>query len=484
MHSPDPWDQDDGMDVQGPESPFSHYSRTGILPTVSQQPKRKGESPPPETDPAVKELEAGLQYVRSSLKSAQHEVKLSNTIQQNTGSNKIANVIEEALKVIGTLISKKGKLIVSPAPGSPLCKKLKDAETYLPTRPVMVDASTDTILTPSWWDSDKAIEAKAARRRKTLRKPSNVAGQKTGLTETEEDTAMETDAPDEWKNVTRKPPRPRKAATNEKQQPAPRAHSKLNSVAKKPPAILVKPGEGKSYSDTVRAVRTCGLTAQDLGASVTMRETRDGSLLLELPKGAKSSAAAKSIAEALGSKLGDSVGRVSQLGVQVEVEVLDLDAVSSAAEVLEALRAAIPGEDDPAAVAERQAICDVRIWPVRAGQQVATAKMSRYAASKITKIAVGWTMCRVRPRTLPPERCFRCQAFGHNSRNCKSAADRTGACWRCGESGHQLKDCKADSDRCLACEMAGLGKAIHKPGSGACAARRLAVGSKTSPADD
>jgi len=151
--------------------------------------------------------------------------------------------------------------------------------------------------------------------------------------------------------------------------------------------------------------------------------------------------------------------------------------VSTAAEVFEALRAAITGENDPAVAAEREAICDVRIWPVRAGQQIATAKMSRYAASKISKVPVGWTMCRVRSRTLPPERCFRCQAFGHNARSC-SAQDRTGACWRCGEAGHPMKNCTADADRCLACEMAGLSKANHKPGSGACAARRQAAGSK------
>jgi len=215
-----------------------------------------------------------------------------------------------------------------------------------------------------------------------------------------------------------------------------------------------------------------------------MRETRDGALLLELPKGAKSAVAAKSIAEALGSKLGDSVGRVSQLGVQVEVEVLDLDAVSTAAEVLEALRAAIPGDDDPATAAERDTVRDVRIWPVRSGQQIATAKMSRYAASKITRIPVGWTMCRVRSRTLPPERCFRCQAFGHNARNCLSE-DRTGACWRCGEIGHHMKDCKAREDCCLACETAGLSKTNHRPGSGACAARRQAAGQKaTAPQRD
>jgi len=337
-----------------------------------------------------------------------------------------------------------------------------------------VDAATDTILTPSWWDSDKTIAARAASRRRPARNPADLA-QPHAPTETEDDAAMETDAVDTWASVTRRRSRLRKAAPPEPCTPAPTTPARLTSVAKKPSAILVKPRDGKSFAETVRLVRSCGLTAQELGSSVSMRETRDGSLLLELPKGAKSAAATKAIAEALGNKLGDSVGRMSQLGVQVEVEILDLDAVvSTAAEVLEALQAVLPGDDDSAAADEREAIGDVRIWLVRAGQQVATAKMSRYAASKISRVHVGWTICRVRSRTLPPERCFRCQAFGDNARSC-SAQDRTGACWRCGEAGHPMRSCTADADRCLACEMAGLSKTQHKPGSGACAARRQAA---------
>ncbi|KAL4104231.1 hypothetical protein QTP88_019540 [Uroleucon formosanum] len=42
----------------------------------------------------------------------------------------------------------------------------------------------------------------------------------------------------------------------------------------KPPAILVKPSEGNSFVDTVRAVRSCGLNVKDMGASVSMRETQ------------------------------------------------------------------------------------------------------------------------------------------------------------------------------------------------------------------
>jgi len=58
----------------------------------------------------------------------------------------------------------------------------------------MVDAGTDTILTPSWWDSDIVTEAKAATTRKRARKPVDSTKQQGLVTETEDDTGMDTEA--------------------------------------------------------------------------------------------------------------------------------------------------------------------------------------------------------------------------------------------------------------------------------------------------
>ncbi|XP_050066461.1 uncharacterized protein LOC126555603 [Aphis gossypii] len=339
--------------------------------------------------------------------------------------------------------------------------------------------------------SDTSRERKRRKRARTRRRgdSQSASGQTSHLEDEDEGpknhsrsrqvrlgSAMETDT-EKWTTVVKKPTKRKNPAPAE-----PRTASvKPKAKSKKPPAILIRPLEGQSYADTVRTVRSCGLSRSDIGTNVNMRETKDGSLLLELPGGSGSGPALKKITSAISAKLGDSVGKVLQLGAKAEVEILDLDAAATATEVLVALREAIPGGEDPAARAERDTIEDVRIWPTRSGQQVATAKMSRYAASVITKIPVGWTLCRVRPRTLPPERCFRCQKFGHNARNCNES-DRAGACWRCGDTGHRMKECKAAEDSCLACDLAGLSKVPHKPGSGSCAARKMAS-SPTVPRD-
>ncbi|KAL4107313.1 hypothetical protein QTP88_017680 [Uroleucon formosanum] len=114
------------------------------------------------------------------------------------------------------------------------------------------------------------------------------------------------------------------------------------------------------------------------------------------------------------------------------------------------------------------------LWPTRSGQQIATARMTRAAASSISRVPIGWTMCRVRPRRSEPGKCFRCHGFGHQSGNC-SGPDLSSNCKRCGEPGHELKQCLADKDLCVACERAGFERYEHKPGSGMCKARKEAI---------
>uniref|UniRef100_A0A2S2NLW0 CCHC-type domain-containing protein n=1 Tax=Schizaphis graminum TaxID=13262 RepID=A0A2S2NLW0_SCHGA len=463
-------------------SPMSRYLAKALQGTPKTSTKREGGTSPPGTG-SVKpaRLEAVLLAMRSKICSTRlsTEESLIKTGYDHPAFGFLASVVATMDEFLGDIDKAIDMYRGLPSSSPPRKRKTDGAEEGpLVQKPIMVDASTDTILTPSWWDSESTIEARTVSRRKRAAKTAGTS--KVESRDIEVDSAMETDAEAPWSTVVKRGPRRLKTATDPGPpviagSSKPIAETKPQAKPNKPPAVLIRPAVGKSYSDTVRTVRSCGLTAQAIGANVTMRETRDGSLLIELAKGWKSPSAAKTIAAAISYKLGDSVGRVSQLGVQTKVEILDLDAVSTAAEVLEALRSAIPGQDEQEA---SESICDVRIWPTRSGQQIATAKMSRHAraASLITRVTVDWSMCRVRARTLPPERCYRCQGFCHNSRSC-TEVDRSGACWRCGLTDHRMKDCTEPEDRCLACEVAGLPKSIHRPGSGACAVRKRAAGS-------
>lgn len=113
-------------------------------------------------------------------------------------------------------------------------------------------------------------------------------------------------------------------------------------------------------------------------------------------------------------------------------------------------------------------------WTTKSGKQISTARMNRATAYTVTRIPIGWTVCRVRPRRPEPVKCFRCHGFDHQSGNC-SGLDMSSNYRRCGEQGHEQKLCTADKDRWVACERADIGRFEHKPGSGACKARKEAL---------
>ena len=54
------------------------------------------------------------------------------------------------------------------------------------------------------------------------------------------------------------------------------------------------------------------------------------------------------------------------------------------------------------------------------------------------KINIGYLKKETRPYIPNPQRCFRCQKFGHTKNSCKGKA----VCTLCGEEGHNLDDCQ------------------------------------------
>jgi len=148
------------------------------------------------------------------------------------------------------------------------------------------------------------------------------------------------------------------------------------------------------------------------------------------------------------------------------------DAAAENTEVLEAIKAAIPGSDvDTAVKASRTDVTVIGLWAVKSGQQIATVRVPAWVAAHVSCIRIGWVTYRVRARRAEPERCFLCHGYGHISRGCMGP-DLSEACRRFGEVGHLAKACEAGEDRCVACDRAGLPRTAHRPGSGLCGARR------------
>jgi len=145
----------------------------GIPPHLGSAPpgtstKRKSNPVPLAVSRAVDELEVKLQCMRSAMKSAIYEVKTFSG--DLPGCTRILRILESVQSTIVELITKKGKLL-SPL-ASPRTKRTKDEvqqEMQVINKPVMVDPETDTVLTPSWWDSDKTIEARASAKKSGLK---------------------------------------------------------------------------------------------------------------------------------------------------------------------------------------------------------------------------------------------------------------------------------------------------------------------------
>ena len=63
------------------------------------------------------------------------------------------------------------------------------------------------------------------------------------------------------------------------------------------------------------------------------------------------------------------------------------------------------------------------------------------------KINIGCLKKETRPYIPNPQRCFKCQKFGHTKNSCKDKA----VCAGCGEEGHNLDDCQNDP-KCVNCQ--------------------------------
>jgi len=204
--------------------------------------KRKVEaSTSTETTTGPIDLEASFKFMRSTLKSATNFTKIESVKNNSPSLHRIAALLADLGKVLDGLLTKRG-ILVSPVTSTTQKKsKCKEAEQTCP-RPTMIDASTDTILTPNWWDSDAIFEEESKKKRRNVRKPQEtVKSQELGQAkETEAESAMDTDTATPWSNVVKRGPRRRNTVTDPR-PPAATAPQMPPAHKPKPSAKQLKP---------------------------------------------------------------------------------------------------------------------------------------------------------------------------------------------------------------------------------------------------
>ncbi|XP_041632160.2 uncharacterized protein [Drosophila kikkawai] len=180
-----------------------------------------------------------------------------------------------------------------------------------------------------------------------------------------------------------------------------------------------------------------------------LRRTANGGLLLRMQKNLDPST------QQLQAALKTAISGKAEVAVMqetVQVEIRDLDDMTSADEVTMALFA---GEE-----------CDVprdaspRMRKGFGGTQIATVNLRPEHARRLLekgRIRIGWVVCRIREKT-EPKRCYKCMGFGHTSARCR-ASDATAkatqeSCFKCGGMGHKHNTCQ-NNPKCILCTRGG-----------------------------
>lgn len=274
----------------------------------------------------------------------------------------------------------------------------------------------------------------------------------------------------EWQVVaSRKKNRPRKkaepAAATAAVVPAATGENTTKKKKKSRPkarttAVIVKPAKDASYEDVLASIRKT-VRPEEMGAEIrSIRRTRQGEVLLKLSNATKAEGKA-SFSEAVRGAVG-LMGSVKRLEPKETIKLRDLDCLTTAEEVQEALVRELGEAAGTAKVIVPKAN--------NRGQKLAIVELEQKAATKLMKtdrLRIGMVMCRHRWRTVVT-RCFRCLAFEHLASNCKGP-DRRECCYKCGEKADMAVDCRV-TPKCVACADSGVGadQLGHVLGSGKC----------------
>lgn len=207
---------------------------------------------------------------------------------------------------------------------------------------------------------------------------------------------------------------------------------------------------------------------QEIGVNVTsIKKSRNGDILFRLPKAESRS---KELEEALSATLGNRA-TVRVLVKHEEVEILDLDAVTTEAEILGSLQNALGLQDSDKSIKIRS------LRPAHGGTLRASVTMketSAYKIAKMSKIKIGLIRVRVRIKKQAIK-CYKYLRYGHTRFTC-NGPDRAEWCSLCQSLDHRGPSCM-NSPKCVACLDINAPN-DHYPGRKRCAAYQNALAGK------
>ena len=137
-----------------------------------------------------------------------------------------------------------------------------------------------------------------------------------------------------------------------------------------------------------------------------IRRTKDRSLLIVLTK--ESSGKATDLHQAMQTSLGENAN-VSIKARELDVEVKDLDEITTKEEIVEALQRLLGADSGITLISIKS------LRPAYYGTQTAVVGLLAPVAKKFLgrrNIRIGWTYCRIR-ELIKPLKCIRCWDFGH-----------------------------------------------------------------------
>lgn len=207
--------------------------------------------------------------------------------------------------------------------------------------------------------------------------------------------------------------------------------------------IIVKTTEGKTYADTVRALKT-NIDPSNEGVSIKkMARAKDGNVLMRFTE--ENQGAANKLQQQISSKTGNTteIKKASQLRIIVH----DLDGVTKADEIESKIRE-ITEETGEILVKEPA--------PTRNGSWTATVSLSKPSAEKMLmerSVKIGWLSCRVTAKVDVPF-CSNCLKLGHIESMCVEEKIAAKKCYKCTKVDHEAKECN-NTPYCMTCEKSG-----------------------------